>query len=65
LQEFFVYVSKHQNCSNSGSPVIEKIEKVIYRNTSVADPGCFSQIPDPDVYPSRIPDPTRATKEEG
>jgi hypothetical protein len=26
-QEFFVYVSKHQNCSNSGSPVIEKIEK--------------------------------------
>jgi hypothetical protein len=43
LQEFFVYVSKHQNCSNSGSPVIEKIEKVIYRNTSVANPGC-SQI---------------------
>ncbi len=24
---------------------------------SVADPGCLSQIPDPDFYPSRIPDP--------
>ncbi len=23
---------------------------------SVADPGCFSRIPDPDFYPSRIPD---------
>jgi hypothetical protein len=24
---------------------------------SVADPGCLSLIPDPDFYPSRIPDP--------
>ena len=24
---------------------------------SVADPGCLSRIPDPDFYPSRIPDP--------
>jgi hypothetical protein len=24
---------------------------------SVADPGCLSWIPDPDFYPSRIPDP--------
>jgi hypothetical protein len=24
--------------------------------TSVAGPGCLSQIPDPDFYPSRIPD---------
>ncbi len=24
--------------------------------TSVADPGCLSRIPDPDFYPSRIPD---------
>jgi hypothetical protein len=23
---------------------------------SVADPGCLSRIPDPDFYPSRIPD---------
>jgi len=23
----------------------------------VADPGCLSRIPDPDFYPSRIPDP--------
>jgi hypothetical protein len=32
---------------------------------SVADPGCLSWIPDPDFYPSRIPDPTTAQKEEG
>jgi hypothetical protein len=24
---------------------------------SVADPGCFSRIPDPDFYPSQVPDP--------
>ncbi len=24
---------------------------------SVADPGCLSWIPDPDFYPSRVPDP--------
>jgi hypothetical protein len=24
---------------------------------SVADPGYLSQVPDPDFYPSRIPDP--------
>jgi hypothetical protein len=40
--------------------------------TSVADPGCLSRIPDPDFYPSRIPDlgsrfsdPKTATKEMG
>jgi hypothetical protein len=39
---------------------------------SVADPGCLSQIMNPDFYPSRIPDlgswipdPITATKEEG
>jgi hypothetical protein len=34
---------------------------------SVADSGCLSRIPDPDSYPSRIPDPktTTATKERG
>jgi hypothetical protein len=39
---------------------------------SVADPGCLSRIPDPDFYPSlipdpgsRIPDPKTATKEGG
>ncbi len=31
--------------------------------TSVADPGCLFQIPDPDFFPSRIPDPKTATKE--
>jgi hypothetical protein len=41
------------------------------QGSSVPDPGCISQIPDPDFYPSRIPDlgcqipdPARATKEE-
>ncbi len=32
---------------------------------SVADPGCLSRIPDPDFYPSRIPDPKTATIERG
>jgi hypothetical protein len=39
---------------------------------SVPDPGCLSRIPDPDFYPSRIPDPgsripdpKTATKERG
>ncbi len=31
---------------------------------SVADPGCLSRIPDPDFYPSRIPDPKTAKKRE-
>jgi hypothetical protein len=34
-------------------------------NCSVADPGCLSRIPDPDFYPSRIPDPKTTTKEVG
>jgi hypothetical protein len=28
----------------------------------VADPGCLSKIPDPDFYPSRIPDPKTGRK---
>jgi hypothetical protein len=39
---------------------------------SVADPGCLSRIPDPDFYPSRIPDlgsripdPKTETKDRG
>jgi hypothetical protein len=30
---------------------------LLKHTTSVADPGCLSRIPDPDFYPSRIPDP--------
>jgi hypothetical protein len=37
----------------------------VSEQTGVADPGCFSQIPDPDFYTSRIPDPKTATKERG
>ncbi len=33
-----------------------------YLGNSNADPGCLSRIPDPDFYPSRIPDPKIATK---
>jgi hypothetical protein len=32
---------------------------------SGVDPGCLFRIPDPDFYPSRIPDPNTATKERG
>ncbi len=48
-----------------------RISPILY---GVADPGCLSQIPvpDPDFYPSRIPDsgsripdPKIATKERG
>jgi hypothetical protein len=31
----------------------------------VADLGCLSRVPDPDFYPSQIPDPKTATKERG
>jgi hypothetical protein len=31
--------------------------------TRVADPGCLSRIPDPDFYPSQIPDPKTAIRE--
>jgi hypothetical protein len=37
----------------------------LFPESSVADPGCLSRIPDPDFYPSRIPDPKIATKERG
>ena len=33
-----------------------KIQLVVTKVCSVADPGCLSRIPDPDFYPSRIPD---------
>jgi hypothetical protein len=38
------------------------IQKLSFPQSSVADPGCLSQIPDPDFYPSRISDPKIATK---
>jgi len=34
-------------------------------DSSVADRGCLSPIPDPKFYPSRILDPKTATKERG
>jgi hypothetical protein len=46
---------------------IESLKKTFIENQriSVADPGCLSQIPDPEFYPSRIPDPKTVTKERG
>jgi hypothetical protein len=38
-------------------------ERIISVFSSVADPGCLSRIPDPDFYPSQIPDPKTAAKE--
>jgi hypothetical protein len=34
---------------------INVTSRILIRS-SVADPGCLSRIPDPDFYPSRIPD---------
>jgi hypothetical protein len=42
-----------------------KFIKFLFIFVSVADPGCLSQIPDPDFYPSRISDPKTVTKERG
>ncbi len=40
---------------------------IAYIQNNVADPGCLSRIPDPDFYPSLIPDPGTKTarKERG
>ncbi len=42
---------------------LEVLKRMLSVWISVADPGCLSRIPDPDFYPSRIPDPKTATKE--
>ncbi len=49
---------------NAEDGVKLRVSKVL---SSFADPGCLSQIPDPDVCPSRISDPgsKTATKERG
>jgi hypothetical protein len=52
--------------------IVLKFKQFTKTSSSVADPGCLSWIPDPDFYPSRIPDlgsripdPKTATKERG
>jgi hypothetical protein len=47
---------------NNTDHIFKSLESIF---CSVADPGCLSRIPDPDFYPSRIPDPKTATKERG
>jgi hypothetical protein len=51
---------------------VNELSKNNKQKNSVADPGCLSRIPDPDFYPSRIPDlgsripdQKTATKERG
>jgi hypothetical protein len=52
--------------SSMNESVFFKILTKKPNNTStVEDRGCLSRIPDPDFYPSRIPDPKTATKERG
>jgi hypothetical protein len=41
---------------NSVSKKIKEGQRTGCLLLSVADPGCLSRIPDPDFYPSRIPD---------
>jgi hypothetical protein len=45
------------------TPVAFKVIRIM-SVTSVKDPWCLYRTPDPDVFPSQIPDPTTATKEE-
>jgi hypothetical protein len=55
---------------DSGSRYLLFYQRNSTATSSVADPGCLSRIPDPDFYPSRIPDlgsriQKKATKERG
>ncbi len=40
-----------RHCRKESDPLVKGTDP-----SSVADPGCLSRIPDPDFYPSRIPD---------
>jgi hypothetical protein len=42
--------------SSQKRPYSHTILHFLFLFCSVADPGCLSRIPDPDFYPSRIPD---------
>jgi hypothetical protein len=64
-------VSDHRDvlphCQDGEGESLNRKHKLLYKwiISSVADPGCLSPIPDPDFYPSRIPDLKIATKERG
>jgi hypothetical protein len=58
-----VRVNQSRNFLILGGPVFGSDQSI--KNCSVADPGCLSQISDPDIYPSQIPDLTTAPKWEG
>ncbi len=56
----FIKCSYHTvliTCGSRSEPLYtQKFGQKLHKNCSVADPGCLSRIPDPDFYPSRIPD---------
>ncbi len=52
-------LTPHQEQVEPTGYCVSRLYRVIHlegHNYSVADPGCLSRIPDPDFYPSRIPD---------
>ncbi len=53
--------SLQQSCFRSQHPPVDCIGV----GSSVADPGFLSRIPDPDFYPSRIPDPGSRISDPG
>jgi hypothetical protein len=60
-----VFIDKKSESNKMPGVEIKVFLTFLLVNGSVADPGCLSRIPDPDFYPSRIPDPKTGTKERG
>ncbi len=59
LRSIFVYPPSHRSHPPNSSVQYQSADKhggIFDVSSSVADPGCLSRIPDPDLYPSRIPD---------
>jgi hypothetical protein len=56
--QFLAIKTLDQDPDPNPHPNLDRLKRM----RSVADPGCFSWIPDPDFYPSMIPDPKTATK---
>jgi hypothetical protein len=56
----------HSSCIFGHLPHLRLYEYMLVCDVfiGVADPGCFSRIPDPDFYPSRIPDSKNSNKRE-
>jgi hypothetical protein len=57
LNVYFLFLLTYFKFKVLAKDVHQNFGKEISSTASVADPGCLSRIPDPDFYPSRIPDP--------